>query len=381
MSLWRNLRGWVALAALLGGGYALLHLVLFRPKPVKVRAHRVARGIVERTVTNTRAGSVRTRWSAEVSPDAAGRVVEIVRREGSAVAQGEVLVRLDSRTAEALVALARRDLDVAVALRDQSRIASADASREFARIDGLRAEGAVSKAEWDRARSLVDTTAAALAAAEARVEQARAHLRQAEVEADKLVICAPFAGQVARLNVEVGEWAVPGRPVLRLIDPRDLFIRAELDEVDIGRVREGLEVRVTLDPYKGRTFHGRIRRVAPHVSEALAENRTVEIDVELTGGLDGETLKPGTSADVEVILESTDGSTLRVPTLAVMEGGKVLVIEGGVARETSIEAGLRNWDWTEVRSGLREGDLVIVSLDRQEVRAGARVTVEKEADR
>ncbi|HLG42660.1 MAG TPA: efflux RND transporter periplasmic adaptor subunit, partial [Planctomycetota bacterium] len=68
--MWKNLRGWVVLAAILGGGYLLLHFVLFRSSPVAVRVHRVARGIVERTVNNTRAGSVRARLAAEIVPDA-----------------------------------------------------------------------------------------------------------------------------------------------------------------------------------------------------------------------------------------------------------------------------------------------------------------------
>jgi len=379
--MWKNLRGWVILAAILGGGYLLLHFVLFRPAPIAVRVHVVARGIVERTVNNTRAGSVKARLAAEIVPDTQGRVIEIVKREGARVSQGDPLLRLDDRTAEAAIALARRDVEAAVALRNQSKVSADEAVREFKRLDGLRAEGAVSKAEWDRAQSQVDLTDAAFKAAEARVEEQRAMLAQAELEKEKLTVKAPFGGVVAKVYVELGEWASPGKPAVKLIDLDQLYIRAELDEVDIGRVHEGLDVRVTLDPYKGRTFLGRVQRVAHHVSELQAENRTVEIDVELTSGVDGEKFKPGTSADVEVILETTKGDTLRLPTLAVMEGGKVLVVKDGTAREAKIESGLRNWDWTEVKTGLAEGDHVVVSLDRKEVKAGAWVTIEKEDDR
>ena len=85
----------------------------------------------------------------------------------------------------------------------------------------------------------------------------------------------------------------------------------------------------------------------------------------------GETvLLPGTSADVEVIL-STRQEVLRIPTSSLIEGGKVLVLEGERLIERGVELGLRNWDFTEIVDGLSEGDLVVTSLDRQEVEDGA----------
>jgi len=205
----------------------------------------------------------------------------------------------------------------------------------------------------------------------------KARLTQAEIELEKLTVCAPFAGVVTDLYVEIGEWAGPSKPLLRLLDLNDIYIRAELDEVDIGRIRAGLPVRVTLDPYKDRIWSGTITRVAPHVSEILEQSRTVEIEVKLTGGIDGEELMPGTSADVEVILDQTPPDVLRVPTLALMEGKRVLVLEKRTARAVEVKIGLRNWDYTEVVEGLSEGAAVIVSLDKQEVRDGARVVEEK----
>jgi HlyD family secretion protein len=83
-------------------------------------------------------------------------------------------------------------------------------------------------------------------------------------------------------------------------------------------------------------------------------------------------LLPGTSADVEVLLEAKE-NTLRVPTSALIEGEKVLVAKDGVLAERKLAIGLKNWDWTEARSGLAAGELIVVSLDRPEVKAGAEV--------
>ena len=81
-------------------------------------------------------------------------------------------------------------------------------------------------------------------------------------------------------------------------------------------------------------------------------------------------LLPGTSADAEVILSARD-DVLRVPTQALLEGSRVLVLEEGRLVERTLEAGLRNWDVTEVTRGLAAGERVVVSLDRPEVKAGA----------
>ena len=64
-----------------------------------------------------------------------------------------------------------------------------------------------------------------------------------------------------------------------------------------------------------------------------------------------------------------------------MEGGEVLVVRDGVLEAVSVQTGLRNWEWTEIVSGLSEGDPVVVSLDRQEVKAGVRAEIDEEIER
>jgi HlyD family secretion protein len=116
--------------------------------------------------------------------------------------------------------------------------------------------------------------------------------------------------------------------------------------------------------------------VAPYVVDRLEQNRTVEIELELDDDALARTLLPGTSADAEVILSAREG-VLRVPTSALLEGGKVLLLEDDRLVERTLELGLRNWDFTEVTGGLDPGARVVVSLDRLEVVAGARA---READ-
>ena len=106
------------------------------------------------------------------------------------------------------------------------------------------------------------------------------------------------------------------------------------------------------------------------------QNRTIEIEVELDDQELAATLLPGTSADVEVILETRE-HVLRVPTLALVEGERLFLIgpEGTIVGR-KVERGLSNWDWTEIVSGVDRGERVVTSLDRPGVEEGAMVTVE-----
>jgi HlyD family secretion protein len=116
--------------------------------------------------------------------------------------------------------------------------------------------------------------------------------------------------------------------------------------------------------------------VAPYVLDIEAQNRTVEIEVVLDDEEIFPRLLPGTSADVEVILEARNGA-LRVPTHALLEGEQVLLVEDDRLVARNVEVGLSNWDYTEIVSGLSAGEEVVVSLDRPEVQPGAQAVVEK----
>jgi HlyD family secretion protein len=114
--------------------------------------------------------------------------------------------------------------------------------------------------------------------------------------------------------------------------------------------------------------------VAPYVLDLEAQNRTVEIEVELLDAETSRSLLPGTSADVEVILQ-TLSDVLRIPTNALMQSNQVLVIQDGILVERDIETGLRNWDFVEVTAGLQEGELIVSSLDQEDLEAGREVEI------
>jgi HlyD family secretion protein len=357
-------RWWVIAAGLLVLVF-VLRATACKPRPIEVEVAKVARGLVEDAVTNSQAGTVKARLRARVGAERAGRVAAIPNREGSRVRKGAVLLLLDRSTAETQLELAKRDLEAAGASAILAR-------QQHERTAALFKSGLVPK-------SALESAEAELSGAQARDERARSAVRLAQDELDHMRVLAPFDGIVSQRMVEVGEPVVPGQPVLEIVSLNRLYVSAPLDEIDIGRVREGLPARVTLDPYRGRIWQGVVTRVSPVVNDIKEQNRTLDVEVEMTPDPTAPEPKPGTSADVEIILDRRDG-VLRVPTNAIIESKSVLVIENGKAVSREVKTGLKNWDWTEATSGLAEGAAVITSLEKQGVKAGARVAARAASD-
>jgi HlyD family secretion protein len=372
-------RLWLRLAVLAGlvAVGVLLRLTVFASAPVPVRVVGAEKGRVEETVTNSRAGTVKARRRAKLAPETGGRVLALPRRRGARVRRGNLLLRVDDALQRAQLRLSADERKTALAQRDQACLAADRAGRDRTRNAKLSADGLVSVEILDRVDSEASGADAACRAARAAAERAVSAVALAQAQLDKTVLLAPFDGIVADTFIEEGEWtspsppALPIPPVLDLIDTRSIYVSAPMDEVDSARIAKGQPARLTVDSRPGKHFGARVVEVAPYVVDRLEQNRTVEIELELDDTALAASLLPGTSADAEVILSARDG-VLRVPTSSLLEGGKVLALERGRLVEKALRLGLRNWDFTEVTSGLEPGARVVVSLDRPEIKAGAK---------
>lgn len=378
-TIWRWARRALVLAVLVGIGVTL-RLTYFRPALVPVTVVRAGIGSVETLVTNNKAGTVTARRRAALATEIGGRVARLPVAEGDRVRKGDVLLALADTDLRAQLTLQERSLD---AMRSASveACALADfAASERDRNRRLLAIGAIAQQVLAQTENQATTALASCNAAKARVAQAAAAVDVARATLDKSVLRAPFDAVVAKVSTHTGEWLTPspaGLPMpaaLELIDVGSIYVRAPLDEVDAGKVQTGLPVRITMDAFAGRVFRGRVRRVGAYVSEAQQQNRTFDIDVAFEDAAFARTLLPGTSADVVVILETRD-DVVRLPTSAILQGGRVLVVRDGVLVGVPVRTGLSNWEVTEITDGIRPGDAVVISLDRPEIREGARVAV------
>lgn len=358
----------------------VLRLTVFAPKPVIVDVTRVERGSVELTVSNTRAGTVEARVRAHLSAETAGRVIEIPVREGDSVKEGQLLLRLDDSLQRARLQLAVEDVRAAAARAEEACLGADLAAKELARVLELSGAGIATDQQMDTATTERDRTRAACRAARATVDQARAQERFARAELELTELRAPFAGVLADRAIELGEWITPGPPGLALptlldvLDPTSLYVAAPIDEMDAARVRVGQEVRITVDSHRGEQFVGELVRVAPFVEDLVEQNRTVEIEVDFSNPDVVGRLLPGTSADVEVILDRHE-DVLQIPTGSISDKDKVLVVIEDTLEERTVTTGVRNWRTTEILDGLSEGELIVTARDSTAIRAGAKVQI------
>lgn len=365
------------LAAIAIAGIAAVVGYTMRDTPLRVVAVAVERGDVEATVANTRAGTVNACRRAGLSPALGGQIASLPVSTGERVTSGQVLLELWNEDLRAERILAERDAIASAARAKESCVIAKVAEREAKRLVSLRERGISSEEETDRAVGDAEAKQAGCEAVRDLVRVSDARVDVATAALQRTLLKAPFDGVIAEINGELGEFVtpspvgVPTPPTVDLIDNSCLYISAPIDEVDAPAVRTGMLARITLDAFPDQDFPGHVRRVAPYVLEVEKQARTVEVEAEIDNP-EKYDLIPGYSADVEIILD-TRVDVLRIPALAVIDGEKVLLLneQDQVIEERMIERGVSNWEYTEIVSGLDGSELVILSVDREGVEAGA----------
>lgn len=356
---------------------------LSRPEPVSVTVTAVERGDVEATAANTRAGTVKACRRAGLSPAIGGQITLLPVQEGDRVEAGELLLALWHEDLQAQVVLAEQETEAARARAEAACIQADIARREAQRLQRLEKSGAASQERIDQAVSRAKSSRAECASAQASAKVSEARMDVAGANLARTLLLAPFDGVVAEINGELNEYVTPSPPgiatlpAIDLIDNSCFFIAAPIDEVDAASIAVDMPARVSLDAYRGEQFPGRVRRIADYVLDREKQARTVDIEVAFSDPQQTPRLLAGYSADAEVIL-SAHSDVLRIPTLAVMEGPRVMLYDADneVLKLRDIKTGISNWDYTEILEGLEAGDRVVTSLDRPGVEDGAYAVAE-----
>jgi HlyD family secretion protein len=360
------------ISVLLLGALALWAWWATRAKPIAVTVASVERGTVEKTVANTRAGTVQACRRAKLSPSAGGQIARLPVHEGESVKRGQLLLELWNKDLTAQLALTQQEAASAAASARARCIEASQARREADRQNKLLERRLVSEEQVDQAASAANAGDAACEAAQATAAVSRARVGVTEATLEKTRLIAPFDGVVAEINGELNEYVTPSPigiatpPAVDLIDNRCFYLSAPIDEVDVAGISVGQTARVTLDAFGARRFRGQVRRIADYVLDLEKQARTVAVEVGFVDPGDIEHLLAGYSADVEIILDVRN-DTLRVPTEAVIDGDRVYVLlpDAGLVLQREVKVGTANWDHTEILDGLAQGDLVVTSVDRE----------------
>jgi HlyD family secretion protein len=286
--------------------------------------------------TLTLSGNIEAHESVLSFKSVQSRIVELPFDEGQWIAKGTIVARVEDADYRQQVAMAR----AAVAVQERQLAASGqsvEAARktlladqadvtykeaDFSRIRDLAARGFAAADARDLAEAALQQSRAALErdraleqAAERIVELARAGVRSATeslklagIEADYTTLRAPFDGVILVRHAELGEVTVPGTPVITLADIDHVWLRAYVNEPDVGRVRLGQDAVVTADNYPGRRYHGRISFIAekaeftPKSVETHAERVTLVFRVRIDVDNSRHELVPGIPADAQLQL-------------------------------------------------------------------------------
>ena len=362
---------------------AALFWWLGRPKPIAVVVKEIDRGKVESSIANTRAGTVEACLRTKLSTILGGRIELLPVREGDHVKKGQLLMKLWNEDQQAQSVLAATQVTTARQRVNEACAQATNAEREADRQTALREKGFVSTSREDSARTEAQAKRAGCEATRADVAQFEARVNAARIEQGRTALYAPFDGVVAKIVGEVGEYStpsppgVPTPPAIDLIDDSCLYVSAPMDEVAAPKIRAGQPVRISLDALPKQSFPGTVKRIAPYVSAVEKQARTVDVEANFDDPKQPGKLLVGYSADIEVIL-AVRNDVVRVPTSALLEGGRVLVAgPEGKLEERKVKTGLANWEYTEVLDGLTAGERVVTSLERAGVKAGAAYAVEE----
>ena len=345
---------------------------------VPVEPQPVERGTVVRRLAES--GTIEMDRMVEIKSQVAGRIIQLYADVGDSVSAGQLLAVIEPDPNKALqlsgkrasVTLAEMELSEQLRLLEQKRI--------------NHGEGIVAQEEINRAEYLYLLAVNRLSQQRLELQilerEVRAQARAVQAVQDSFLledyeIVSPMNGIVTERPVEEGELVISavatnmGTILFKVGDPKQLIVKVQISEIDIGDARAGLEAEVTVDALPGRIFPGVLRRVAP--TGGIGQGAAVvsfEAEVEVIGAF--QELRHGMTADVDIIIGRSQ-DTLYLPIEAVAEVFKldedgeeteeierrlVYVKEGEVWVEKEVMTGLVSNTRIEVIEGLEEGDEV-----------------------
>lgn len=247
-------------------------------------------------------------------------------------------------------------------------IASAEAGALAAQGNVAAAEANIARAQAAYDRLLEPPTEDEIAIMEAQIASAKTNLALAQLRLENSLIVAPIDGTVANVLVNAGEQAAPGAPAITLVNEAAFHINVNVDEIDIDQITVGQDVAVTLDALPDTVVTGAIAEIAP-TSASAGGVVTYLVTINIVADK-GVLLRPGMSANASIVVEEVD-DVLIVPNWAVRldrETGNAFVnqmMADGSVEEVVVDTGLRNEQFSEVVSGLRAGDVVVVTNERE----------------
>ncbi len=246
-------------------------------------------------------------------------------------------------------------------------IAAAEAQVASGQGNIIVAEANISRAEAAYDRLFDGPTVENLAILEAQIESTRTSLELSKLRLRQAMLIAPIAGRVANLLISEGEQVGPGSPAINVVNEDAFHIEVSVDEIDIDQIVTNQQVDITLDALPGTVISGTISEISPIAATSGVGVVTYLVTINIDPN--EIPLRPGMTANASIVVDEKDNVQI-VPNWAIRldrETGRAFVnrLAGdGSIEEAIVEIGLRNELFSEIISGLNEGDVVVVTNER-----------------
>lgn len=397
--------------AYLGGAAALVLLVVFgiafggaKDEDSAYSWDAVARGDIRETISAS--GEIRAKTQINIGTSVAGEIKAIHVKDGQDVKAGDLLVSIDQERLKQAMVQAEAALDAA--RQDASRLEASMRRTvdSFPRYESLRQQGLMSDEDFRQQKLTKESAVLSYNSAKANVAQSEASLQGMRDGLSKATLRAPITGRVTSLKAEKGETAIPGMSnlpgatLMIISDMSEMQAEIKVNESEVVRTRVGQTAQVTVESLPGKVFQGSVIEVATGTEKAGTDANLYKVKVLLQGqAADLGQLRPGMSTRAVILTREAKG-ILRVPLQAVLERegnpeeaqkqgllapmtrNIAMVFKNGKADERTVEVGIANTQFFELKEGLSQGDKVLTGPIRKlkELKDKATVTLRTRSD-
>jgi len=312
---------------------------------VQVKTVKAQKGTIISRIFTT--GVIKAKEQVKISSKSGGRLAFLGVKEGDIVKKGELIAKLDDAE---LIAQSKQ----AEASLDQAKIDLETSKKNHERMSSLFAEKVITEQQMDNALSQLKVS-------QARLKQIQGQADLIQTQLDNARITTPISGMVFQKFINPGEIINPGAPLVTVFNPSSLYVEVNIDEADVGKIRNGQPAEIRLDAYPGAVVEGNVNYIAS-ASQDIKE-KGVTFLVEILIKKNGVQLRLGMTADVDITIGKQD-NILKIPGIAILEkeGKKyVFIAENGKAVRKEITTGLESDEESGIASGIKEGDEVITT--------------------
>lgn len=384
--------GAVGLLIVLG----VLWSTIFKEKP-KVDYVSVQRGVVKELVTTSSQGTVKAHRFVSLPIEVTSAVVELSIAEGSEIKAGQLIVAFDDREARITLQTSKAQWMAASAQVAVSKNQLDAAKRELEKGQKLLAQNAVSTGQVDKLLDAVRLAEEQVRLAQANEQASLSAVQQFELRLARHRIVSPVDGILVRLNLQKGE--IPSLSAtslgslasvsttktttttststtgpIQVLETSSLYIEAELDERDLGRVQLGQKAELRFDALSKTPHLGTLAYIRPMVDVLSDKTRQVTVWIDPPLSLLPQ-LKLGMSADIEIVTAERNNVSFLPPQVVIKKGGEhqVYLYKDGKVQHQAIKIGSESWQAVELLDGLQVGDKVLWPPEQGELENGQRV--------